>query len=112
MHRRMKRRAILAAFIGGLTLAGTAAGYTAGRVFTARPGDRADFPTKLGGLWSCYNRGPFAECQTGDAFPYVELTGSDSGGVTVKVYTLPDPQGGHVTRTYKRGYPVYIFTAL
>jgi hypothetical protein len=103
---------VLIALIGALTLAGTAAGYTAGRVLTARPGDRADFPTKPAGQWSCTNRGAFVDCQSGDAYPYVRLTGSRSGGVTVNVYTLNDPQGGHLTRTYQHGHPVYIFSAL
>jgi hypothetical protein len=32
--------------------------------------------------------------------------------VTVKVFTLKDPQGGHIVRTYEKGSPVYIFRAL
>jgi hypothetical protein len=53
-------------------------------------------------------------CQGGDAFPYVELGGSmwPCHCVTVKVFMLRDPQGGHVLRTYEKGYPVYIFRAL
>ena len=53
-------------------------------------------------------------CQGGDAFPYVQLGGNSwpCGCVTVKVFTLKDPQGGHIVRTYEKGYPVYIFRAL
>jgi hypothetical protein len=106
-----KPRVLLGTVIGALTVAGTAGGFIAGRVVTARPGDRADLPTRGAGVWSCFNHGTYVECGSGDAFPYVELTTSQSAGVTVKVHTLRGPQGGHVTRTYEKGYPVYVFTA-
>ena len=114
MHRKTKSRSILAALIGALTVAGTAAGYTAGRIFNVRPGDRADFSLTRS-AWQCtnVNRG-YVRCQGGDAAPYVELGGGiwPCGCVTVKVYTLRDPQGGHIIRTYEHGYPVFIFRAL
>ena len=116
MRRRKKSRAILAALIGVLTLTGTAAGYAAGRVFTIRPGNSADLVLKAGkGIWRCSNvRGRYVNCQGGDAYPYVKLGGGvwPCDCVTVKVYTLRDPQGGHIIRTYGGGYPVYIFRAL
>jgi hypothetical protein len=94
----MSTRALLAAPIAAVPLAGTAAGYTAGRVFTVRPGDSADFSDKNGsGVngWRCNNvRGRYAECFSGDAHPYVRLTGTTNGGVTVKVYTLLGLKGG------------------
>lgn len=111
----MRARAILAMVVATLTLCGTAGGFVMGRVFTINPGDRADFfkakpGTVLG--WSCFNTGTSVRCQSGDAFPYVDLTSTRPGGVTVRVHTLRDPQGGHLTRTYEKGgYPVYVFTA-
>jgi hypothetical protein len=63
-----------------------------------------------GGL-RCNNYGNRVRCFTGDAYPYAELTDTRRGGVTVKVHTLRDPQGGTLTRTYVRGYPVYVFSA-
>jgi hypothetical protein len=79
-----------------------------------RPGERADIHIR-GAVWSCSSaRGQYVTCQGGDAFPYVELGGSTwpCKCVTVKVFTLRDPQGGHVIRTYEKGYPVYVFRAL
>jgi hypothetical protein len=113
MQQTKKSRAILATVIGALTMAGTAAGYTAGRVFNVRPGDRADFAER-GSAWQCSSiRGQYVTCRGGDAFPYVELGGGGwpCGCVTVKVFTLRDPQGGHIIRTYEHGSPVYIFRA-
>jgi hypothetical protein len=108
----MSKRALFAALMAALTLAGTAAGYTAGRVFAVRPGDSADFSGKRGvNGWRCNNiRGQYARCFSGDAYPYVRLTGTLSGGVTVKVYTLRGFEG-RLTRTYEGRQPVYVFTA-
>ena len=56
----------------------------------------------------------FYELRTSsDAAPYVKLGGGiwPCGCVTVKVYTLRAPQGGHVIHTYEPGFPVYIFRA-
>lgn len=109
-----KGRVVLVSLITGFTVTGTAAGYAAGRIFSVRPGDRADFSISRGG-WQCSNVGRrYVECQGGDAFPYVKLGGGSwpCRCVTVKVYTLRDPQGGHIIRTYEGGYPVYIFRAL
>ena len=78
-----------------------------------RPGDRADV-TLIRSAWQCGNVARrYLECRGGDAFPYVRLGGGvwPCQCVTVKVYTLRDPQGGHVIRTYEHGYPVYIFRA-
>jgi hypothetical protein len=106
----MKKRVLAAASLAALTLAGTAAGYAAARrVFTIHPGNAAVFSGKSGG-WMCNNNDRFVECFTGDARPYARLTGSNSGGVTVKVYTLRGAEG-RLTRTYERGQPVYIFRA-
>jgi hypothetical protein len=107
----MTTRLVLCALVSALTLAGTAGGYAAGRILTAQPGDRVDFSTRGVAMWSCFNHGSYVGCQSGDAFPYVELTGSRSGGITIRVHTLRDPQGGHLTRMYEKGYPVYVFTA-
>ena len=97
-----------------LTFAAGAAGFAAGRVFQVQPGDRADIHVR-GAIWSCSStRGQYVTCQGGDAFPYVQLGGNSwpCGCVTVKVFTLKDPQGGHILRTYEKGYRVYIFRAL
>jgi hypothetical protein len=119
----MKTRAMLGMLIATLIVAGTASGYVVGRVLTVNPGDRADFfKAKLGAPlgWSCFNRGAFVQCQSGDAFQYVDLAGTPcrnsakpvSCGVTVRVHTLRDPQGGHMTRrSGAGGNPVYVFTA-
>jgi hypothetical protein len=107
----MRVRLILATLIGGLLLAGSAGGFIAGRIFTVRPGDRADFNNVRQSAWQCFNHGSAVTCRGGDAFPYVDLTSTNPGGVTVIVHTLRDPQGGHLTRRYRSGYPVYVFTA-
>jgi hypothetical protein len=114
MHTTKSRRIALASIAIALTFAGAAAGFTTGRVFQVQPGDRADIHIH-GAIWSCSStRGQYVTCQGGDAFPYVELGGSTwpCHCVTVKVFMLRDPQGGHVLRTYEKGYPVYIFRAL
>ena len=105
----MKRRVLLAALVAALTFAGAAAGYTARRVINVHPGNGAVFSGKSGG-WLCNNHDRFVQCFTGDARPYVRLTGSRSGGVTVKVYTLRGAEG-RLTRRYEGREPVYIFTA-
>jgi hypothetical protein len=96
-----------------LVVVAAAAGFAAGRVFQVQPGDRADIHISHA-IWSCSStRGQYVTCQGGDAFPYVELGGYGwpCGCVTVKVFTLKDPQGGHIIRTYENGMPVYIFRA-
>ncbi len=111
---RTRGRVFLSVLIGCFTLAGSAGGYAVGRVFPIRPGESADF-SERGSAWRCTNVSrQYVQCQGGDAFPYVKLGGGTwpCGCVTVKVYTLRDPQGGHVIRTYESGYPVYIFRAL
>ncbi|MGD0272378.1 MAG: hypothetical protein ABSB96_01385 [Gaiellaceae bacterium] len=112
----MKLGLILAGLIAGLALSGAAGGNTADRVVTVRSGDSAQF---LPHIYYCHNYGVRVECGSGDAFPYVELTSIPCDrkhvacGITVKVHTLRDPQGGHLARVYgKGGYPVYIFTAM
>lgn len=97
------RRAMIAALVGGLTMVGGAAGYTAARVFTVRPGDSADFPAK-NSVWSCTNTGKYVRCQGGDAYPYVQLGAGSSSCkcASLEVFTLRDPQGGHVIRTLRR----------
>ena|SRR6266511_1674827 len=108
-----KRRIMVVSLIAALTLTGTATGYAAGRIFNVRSGDRADFSLKRS-AWQCSNVSRlYVHCQGGDAFPYVKLGGGvwPCGCVTVKVYTLRDPQGGHIIRTYEHGQPVYIFRA-
>ena len=96
------------ALIVGLTAAAGAGGYTMSpTVNVPRGGHATFFPSG----WRCNNYGARVECFSGDAHPYVELTATRRGGVTVKVHTLRDPGGGRLTRTYVRGYPVYIFEA-
>jgi hypothetical protein len=101
----MRKRLILRGLVGALTVTASAGGFVAGRIFTVRPGDRADIRIESG-TWSCFNVATFVRCQGGDALPYAELTATRHGGATVRVYTLRDPQGGHLTRTYRSGYPV------
>lgn len=73
---------------------------------------RGGSATFLPSYWSCFNRGPTVECHNGDAFPFAELTSTPGrGGITVKVHTLRPPQAGRITKTYLKGYPVYVFTA-
>jgi len=110
-------RVMLVALIGTLTVAGTAAGYVAGRIVTVGRGDRADFRPSAG-AWSCFNRAAYVSCASGDARPYVDLTTiacrkvRKPCGIAVKVHILRDPQGGTMTRTLDiHGDPVYVFTA-
>jgi hypothetical protein len=111
----MTRRWLVAGVLVALTATGTAVGYSAGRVLTVRPGDRADFPLDRpgGGGWSCTNlRGRFVRCFSGDAYPYVKVgIPHRCGCVAVKVYMLSGPVPGHVTRTSERGRRVYTFTS-
>jgi hypothetical protein len=110
------RKATVAVAVAlALVVVSGAGGYVAARFVTLRSGDRALF---LPGGWFCNNHGASIQCQSGDAFPYVDLTGIDCPGrklvgcgVAVRVHALRDPQGGTVTRTYEKGRPVYIFTA-
>lgn len=104
------RRTAIAATAAGLTLVGAsvAGGYRLGQSVNVPRGGNAFFTPST---WNCFNRGPSVDCQTGDAFPWVELTGTRSGGVTVRVHTLRDPQGGGLRRVYVKGYPVYVFSA-
>ena len=106
-HRRAA--AISAGLVAALTLAAGAAGYAVARAVDVPRGRSATF---LPSHWNCRNLGSRVVCQLGDAFPYVTLTRTRRGGVTVRVHTLRDPQAGHMTRSYVRGYPVYVFTAL
>jgi hypothetical protein len=62
--------------------------------------------------WACRNFGPRVDCQAGDAYPYVILTSTATGGVTVKVVRQRAPQSGHVIRgRNSTGHPVWTFTA-
>ena len=106
IHR--KGLAVIAALLASLVVTAGAGGYALASAINVPRGGSATF-LPIG--WSCQNYGSRVQCQTGDAYPYVELTGSKSGGVTVKVHTLRDPQGGGFKRIYDRGYPVYVFTA-
>jgi hypothetical protein len=107
---RLQRRTgvAAAALVVGLVAAAGAGGYTIGRSTDVPRGGSATF---LPSNWLCKNYGTRVECFSGDAFPYAELTSTSGGGITVKVHTLRDPQGGHLTRTYVKNYPVYVFTA-
>jgi hypothetical protein len=107
---RLRRSAFAAALLAvGLVVAAGAGGYTMGRSVDVPRGGNATF---LPSQWRCNNYGSRVECFSGDAFPYAELTTTRGGGLTVKVHTLRDPQGGHLTRIYVKGFPVYVFTAL
>jgi hypothetical protein len=88
--------------------AGGAAGYVLARSVNVPRGGSATFQPSY---WSCLNRGRVVECHNGDAFPFAELTSTPGRGITVKVHTLRPPQAGHLTKTYVKGYPVYVFTA-
>jgi len=106
-----QRAAIASAGLGlvGLVGAAGAGSYVLARSVDVPRGGNATF---LPSRWRCNNFGSRVECFSGDAYPYVVLTGTAQGGITVKVHTLRDPQGGHLTRTYEKGLPVYIFTAM
>jgi hypothetical protein len=103
-----RTRIVAAALIVGLIGAAGAGGYTIGRsVNVPRGGNATFFPSG----WRCNNYGSRVSCFSGDAYPYAELTSTRGRGVTVKVHTLRDPQGGSMRRVYVKGYPVYVFTA-
>jgi hypothetical protein len=108
MPRSSRSRAILATAVVALILAGTAAGFSAGRTFTVRRGDSADFHP---GTWRCLypKQGP-VDCFSGDARPYVKIGIQHSCGcVALKVYnygSAPRP-----TRAVERGSAVYTFIA-
>lgn len=92
----------------GLALTAGAGGYGVAQSADVPRGGVATFQPSF---WSCRNLGARVECQSGDAYPNVTLTSSRAGGITVKVHTLRDPQGGRVVRSYEKGRPVYTFTA-
>ncbi len=99
---------LLVSAAAGLAVAASAGGYSVARSTDVPRGGIATFQPSF---WSCRNLGASIKCQRGDAFPNVTLTSSQKGGITVKVHTLRDPQGGRVVRSYEKGYPVYTFTA-
>jgi hypothetical protein len=107
----MRTALALSVLVVALVAVAAAGGFAVGRVFDVKRGDRADFSSGVHSDWQCFNGGSSVRCQGGDAFPYVDLTGLKQGGVTVIVHTLRDPQGGRLVRSYRNGYPVYIFTA-
>jgi hypothetical protein len=106
-----RNRWMVAAVIAVVALvgAGAATGYELARAVNVPPRGSATF---LPSYWSCFNRGRVVECHNGDAFPFAELTSTPGRGITVKVHTLRPPQAGHMTKSYVKGYPVYVFTAL
>ena len=99
---------VLVIATGALVVAAGAGGYAVGRMQDVPRGNTATF---LPSHWSCRNLGSSVKCQSGDAFPNATLTTTRTGGITVKVHTLRDPQGGGLRRGYENGYPVYVFTA-
>jgi hypothetical protein len=107
----MRTTLALSVLVVALVAVAAAGGFAVGRVFDVKRGDRADFSNGVHSSWQCFNGRSSVRCQGGDAFPYVDLTGLKHGGVTVIVHTLRDPQGGRLVRSYRNGYPVYIFTA-
>ena len=91
------------AFVGGAAASGT------WRFVSVQRNEVAMFKP---GAWSCNNYGPRVECQSGDAFPFAVLTGTRTGGVTVKVVRLGGSQRGHLRITRDRsGHLVYVFSA-
>jgi hypothetical protein len=106
---KMPTRATLALAVCALTLAGTAAGYTAGRTFIVRRGDAADFRP---GFWRCFNpRTGTVVCFTGDARPYVKIgVRHRCRCVALKVYNYRDAP--RPTRSLDHGDAVYTFRAL
>jgi hypothetical protein len=105
---RRRTRIAVGALIVGMIGAAAASGYSMAPSVNVPRGGHATF---LQSGWRCNNYGSRVLCLSGDARPYAELTSTRRGGITVKVYTLRDPQGGRMTRTYVRGDPVYVFTA-
>jgi hypothetical protein len=105
---RTSRTAVRITGIAALVLAAGAVGYTYGPSVEVPRGGNATF---LPSHWNCRNLAIRVECRLGDSHPYVELTRTRRGGVTVRVRTLRDPLGGRMTRTYVKGRPVYTFTA-
>jgi hypothetical protein len=105
----MRFRNVAAACVVVLAFAGAALASGAWRFVDVHRNEAAVF--KPGG-WRCNNLGPRVECQNGDAFPYAVLTGSEKGGVTVKVVRLSGNQRGHLRTTRDRfGHLVYVFSA-
>ncbi len=103
-------KVVVTGLLMGLVVTAGAGGYAIATAVNVPRGGTATF---VSSYWQCHNFGSRVECTSGDAFPYVELTGTNTGGVTVKVHTLPDPQGGgRLKRTYVKGYPVYVFSAI
>jgi hypothetical protein len=103
----MKKRTLLVALTLALSLAATAGGYTAGRVFTVRSGQSADFPP---GNWRCNNYKRYVDCFSGDARPYVKIgIPHRCGCVALKVYNYRTAR--RPTRTYEHGDTVYTFIA-
>lgn|SRR5579884_3814647 len=104
----MKRITVV---VGALVLAGLIAGgaFALGRDVRVPRGGSATFAPSY---WTCHNGGTTATCFSGDAHPYVDLTATKSGGLTVTVHTLPDPRAGHLLRTSKRTEAIYTFSAL
>jgi hypothetical protein len=86
MERPKRAIVVLIIAIGALVVAAGAGGYGAGRAQDIPRGNTATF---LPSHWSCRNLGPSVKCQSGDAFPNATLTTTRSGGITVKVHTLP-----------------------
>jgi hypothetical protein len=80
----VKRSLLLVAIISALTAASGAGGYSIAQAIDVRPGGSALF---LPQGWSCRNFGQRVACQSGDAYPWAELTGTRTGGVTVRVHT-------------------------
>ena len=108
MNLRRRTCVVAAALTVGLAAAAGAGGYAAGRSVDVPRGGTATFRPSQ---WRCHNYGSRVDCFSGDAYPYAELTSTRGGGITVKVHTLRDPQGGRMTRVYVKGYPVYVFSA-
>jgi hypothetical protein len=102
-----KVRTLLIMLVVALTLSSAAGGFTAGRVFTVRVGDSADFRP---GSWRCNNYRRYIDCFSGDARPYVKIGVHHRCGCTaIKVYNYrvsPRP-----TRTVENGNAVYTFIA-
>ncbi|MDX6453818.1 MAG: hypothetical protein QOH16_3867 [Gaiellaceae bacterium] len=106
---RVRVAASVGALLAALVAAAGAGGYAIARSVDVPRGGNATF---LPSQWRCNNLGARVECFSGDAYPFIELTSTSHGGVTVKVHTLRDPQGGGFSRTYAKGFPVYVFSAL